>query len=47
MSKGAEGVYSEILEKGTQQDLIDRMQTRENFMKYSITLLLRRNLMTI
>ena len=29
MSKAAEGVYSEILEKGTQQDLIDRMQTRE------------------
>ncbi len=28
MSKAAEGVYSEILEKGTQQDLIDRMQTR-------------------
>ena len=29
MSKAAEGVYSEILEKGTQQDLIDRMQTRD------------------
>ena len=29
MSKAAEGVYSEILEKGTQQNLIDRMQTRE------------------
>ena len=29
MSKSAEEVYSEILEKGTQQDLIDRMQTRE------------------
>ena len=29
MSKAAEGIYSEILEKGTQQDLIDRMQTRE------------------
>lgn len=29
MSKAAEGIYSEILEKGTQQDLIDRMQTRD------------------
>ena len=29
MSKAAEGVYSEILDKGTQQDLIDRMQTRD------------------
>ena len=29
MSKAAEGIYSEILEKGTQQNLIDRMQTRE------------------
>ena len=29
MSKAAEGIYSGILEKGTQQDLIDRMQTRE------------------
>ena len=29
MSKAAERVYSEILEKGTQQDLIDRMQTRD------------------
>ena len=29
MSKAAEGIYSEILEKGTQQDLIDKMQTRE------------------
>jgi len=29
MSKAAEAVYSEILEKGTQQDLIDRMQTRD------------------
>ena len=29
MSKAAEGVYSAILEKGTQQDLIDRMQTRD------------------
>ena len=29
MSKAAERIYSEILEKGTQQDLIDRMQTRE------------------
>ena len=29
MSKAAEGVYSEILEKGTQQALIDRMQTRD------------------
>ncbi len=29
MSKAAEGVYLEILEKGTQQDLIDRMQTRD------------------
>ena len=29
MSKAAEGVYSEMLEKGTQQDLIDRMQTRD------------------
>ena len=29
MSKAAEGVYSEILEKGTQQDLIGRMQTRD------------------
>ena len=29
MSKAAEGVYSEILKKGTQQDLIDRMQTRD------------------
>ena len=29
MSKAAEGVYSEILEKGTQHDLIDRMQTRD------------------
>ena len=29
MSKAAEGVYSEILEKGTQQDLIDRMHTRD------------------
>ena len=29
MSKAAEGIYSEILEKGTQQDLIGRMQTRE------------------
>ena len=28
MSKAAEGIYSEILEKGTQKDLIDRMQTR-------------------
>ena len=29
MSKAAERVYSEILEKGTQRDLIDRMQTRD------------------
>ncbi len=29
MSKAAEGIYSEILEKGTQQALIDRMQTRD------------------
>ena len=29
MSKAAEGIYSEILEKGTQQDLIDKMQTRD------------------
>ena len=29
MSKAAEGIYSEILEKGTQQNLIDRMQTRD------------------
>jgi len=29
MSKAAEVIYSEILEKGTQQDLIDRMQTRD------------------
>jgi len=29
MSKAAEGIYSGILEKGTQQDLIDRMQTRD------------------
>ena len=29
MSKAAEGVYTDILEKGTQQDLIDRMQTRD------------------
>ena len=29
MSKAAERIYSEILEKGTQQDLIDRMQTRD------------------
>ncbi len=29
MSKAAEGIYLEILEKGTQQNLIDRMQTRE------------------
>ena len=29
MSKAAEGIYSEILEEGTQQNLIDRMQTRE------------------
>ena len=29
MSKAAEGIYSEILEKGTQQNLIDRMQTRK------------------
>jgi len=29
MSKVAEGVYSEILEKGTQQNLIDKMQTRD------------------
>ena len=29
MSKVAERVYSEILEKGTQQDLVDRMQTRD------------------
>ena len=29
MSKAAEGIYSEILEKGTQKDLIDRMQTRD------------------
>ena len=29
MSKAAERIYSEILEKGTQQNLIDRMQTRE------------------
>ena len=29
MSKAAEGVYSEILKEGTQQNLIDRMQTRE------------------
>jgi len=29
MSKAAEGVYSEILEKGTQQNLIDKMQTRD------------------
>ena len=29
MSKAAEGIYSEILEKGTQQDLIDRMLTRD------------------
>ena len=29
MSKAAEGIYSEILEKGTQQTLIDRMQTRD------------------
>jgi len=29
MSKTAEAIYSEILEKGTQQDLIDKMQTRD------------------
>ena len=29
MSKAAEGIYSEILDKGTQQDLIDKMQTRD------------------
>ena len=29
MSKAAEGIYSEILEKGTQQALLDRMQTRD------------------
>ena len=29
MSKAAEGIYLEILEKGTQQGLIDRMQTRD------------------
>ena len=29
MSKAAEGIYSEILEKGTQEDLIDKMQTRD------------------
>tara|TARA_Y100000588_G_scaffold366065_1_gene431378 strand:+ start:2549 stop:3427 length:879 start_codon:yes stop_codon:yes gene_type:complete len=29
MSKVAEGVYSEILDKGTQQNLIDKMQTRD------------------
>ena len=29
MSKAAERVYSEIFEKGTQRDLIDRMQTRD------------------
>ncbi len=29
MSKAAEEVYSEILEKGTQESLIDKMQTRD------------------
>ena len=29
MSKAAERVYSEIFEKGTQRDLIDRMQSRD------------------
>jgi len=29
MSKAAEGIYSHILEKGTQLDLIDKMQTRD------------------
>ena len=29
MSKAAEDIYSEILEKGTQQGLIDKMQTRD------------------
>ena len=29
MSKAAERIYSEILKKGTQQDLIDKMHTRD------------------
>ena len=33
MSKAAEEVYKEIIEKGTQEGLIDKMQTREELYK--------------